>query len=48
MLEDRLYVRSSDRRVFIVKSGRREPDRRSTLIDPLTLQDAGLERAPDD
>jgi urea transport system permease protein len=38
LLEDRLYYRNSDQKVFIVKSGDTDP---LNLIDPLTLKDAG-------
>ena len=38
LLEDRLYFRNSDQKVFIVKSADADP---LNLIDPLTLKDAG-------
>lgn len=38
LLEDRLYFRNSDQKVFIVKSAESDP---LNLIDPLTLKDAG-------
>ena len=38
LLEDRLYFRNSDQKVFIVKSAESDP---LNLTDPLTLQDAG-------
>ena len=38
LLEDRLYFRNSDQKVFIVKSAEGDP---LNLIDPLTLKDAG-------
>jgi urea transport system permease protein len=38
LLEDRLYFRNSDQKVFIVKSSEGDP---LNLIDPLTLQDSG-------
>jgi len=41
-LEDRLYFRNSDQKVFIVKSAEGDP---LNLIDPLSLQDAGSTRA---
>jgi urea transport system permease protein len=37
-LEDRLYFRNNDQKVFIVKSAEGDP---LNLIDPLTLKDAG-------
>ena len=39
LLEDRLYVRTSDRKTFIAKSA--DESLPADLIDPLTLQDAG-------
>ncbi len=41
LLEDRLYFRNDDQKVFIVKSARRETRPTLDLIDPLTLKDAG-------
>jgi urea transport system permease protein len=38
LLEDRLYYRNSDQKVFIVKSADADP---LSLIDPLSLKDAG-------
>ncbi len=38
LLEDRLYFRNSDQKVFIVKSADADP---LDLIDPLSLKDAG-------
>ena len=38
LLEDRLYFRNSDQKVFIVKSTEGDP---LNLVDPLTLKDAG-------
>src|SRR5579859_7485946 len=38
LLEDRLYFRTSDQKVFIVKTAEGDP---LNLIDPLTLKDAG-------
>ncbi len=38
LLEDRLYFRNSDQKIFIVKSAESDP---LNLIDPLTLKDAG-------
>ena len=37
-LEDRLYFRNSDQKIFMVKSGEGDP---LNLIDPLSLKDAG-------
>ena len=41
-MEDRLYYRNSDQKVFIVKSGEGDP---LNLIDPLTLKSAGAASA---
>src|ERR1700678_859275 len=38
LLEDRLYFRNSDQKVFIVKAADADP---LNLIDPLSLKDAG-------
>src|SRR2546422_216075 len=38
LLEDRLYFRNSDQKVFVVKSAEGDP---LNLIDPLSLKDAG-------
>jgi len=38
LLEDRLYFRNSDQKVFLVKTADADP---LNLIDPLTLEDAG-------
>ena len=38
LLEDRLYFRNDDRKVFIVKSAEADP---LNLIDPLSLKDSG-------
>ena len=38
LLEDRLYFRNSDQKIFIVKSADEDP---LNLIDPLSLKDAG-------
>ncbi len=40
LLEDRLYVRNADQKVFIVKTTEGEL-RRYELVDPLSLADAG-------
>lgn len=42
LLEDRLYFRSSDQKIFIAQSADEDPLR---LIDPLSLQDAGTASA---
>jgi urea transport system permease protein len=42
LLDDRLYYRNSDQKVFIVKSGDEDP---LHLTDPLTLKDAGTASA---
>ena len=39
LLEDRLYFRNSDQKIFIVKTADADP---LNLIDPLTLKDAGI------
>ena len=44
LLEDRLYYRTSDQHIFIVKSAEGDP---LTLIDPLTLKEAGPAPAAD-
>ena len=41
MLEDRLYFRNSDQKVFLVKSAAQEDSTSLDLIDPLTLKSAG-------
>jgi urea transport system permease protein len=41
MLEDRLYFRNSDQKVFIVKSAAQEDSTALDLIDPITLKSAG-------
>ena len=46
MLEDRLYFRNSDQKVFIVKSAAQEDSTSLDLIDPVTLKSAGS--APND
>src|SRR5580658_7155436 len=38
LLEDRLYFRNSDQKVFVVKTADADP---LNLIDPLSLKDAG-------
>src|SRR6266853_4246221 len=38
LLEDRLYFRNNDQKVFVVKSAEEDPP---NLIDPLSLKDAG-------
>ena len=42
LLEDRLYFRNSDQKIFIVKSAEGDP---LNLIDPLSLKDAGTASA---
>ncbi len=42
LMEDRLYFRNNDQRIFIVKSGDEDPLK---LIDPLSLKDAGTATA---
>jgi len=42
LLEDRLYCRNSDQKVFLVKTAEGDP---LNLIDPLSLQDAGTASA---
>src|SRR5271156_358129 len=42
LLQDRLYFRTSDQKVFIVKSADADP---LNLIDPLSLKDAGTASA---
>ncbi len=37
-MEDRLYFRNSDQKIFIVKAADADP---LNLIDPLSLKDAG-------
>ena len=41
MLEDRLYFRNSDQKVFLVKSAAQEDSTSLDLIDPITLKSAG-------
>ncbi len=41
LLEDRLYFRNSDQKVFLVKSAADENTTNLNLIDPITLKDAG-------
>src|ERR1700730_15186174 len=43
-MEDRLYFRNSDQRIFIVKAADADP---LDLIDPRTLKDAGTAAASD-
>jgi urea transport system permease protein len=42
LLEDRLYFRNNDRKIFIVKSAEGDP---LTLIDPLSLKNSGFAAA---
>jgi urea transport system permease protein len=41
LLEDRLYFRNQDQKVFIAKTAEQEDSTSLDLIDPLTLKDAG-------
>jgi urea transport system permease protein len=42
LLEDRLYLRNSDRKIFVVKSAEGDP---LNLVDPLSLKSAGTARS---
>ena len=44
LMEDRLYFRNSDQKVFIVKSADDDP---FSLIDPISLKDAGTAAVAD-